>query len=173
VSEPSGPTVTVGGHDETDQSPAELLRCRQVAQATLEAEDIGYGHLDLIFTDPEAMAELNRTHLGAEGPTDVLAFPLDGPDLVAGVIGPGPAAESGVGDSPQPHLGDVVICPEVARRQAAEHTGTYDAEMTLLVVHGILHVLGHDHAEPIETALMQGRERVHLARHGYRHPVEG
>jgi probable rRNA maturation factor len=59
-------------------------------------------------------------------------------------------------------LGDVVVCPSVAERQAPEHAGGYDDELALLVVHGVLHVLGHDHAEPEETAVMQARERALL-----------
>jgi probable rRNA maturation factor len=66
-------------------------------------------------------------------------------------------------------LGDVVVCPSVAARQAGEHggplhDGTVDDEIALLVVHGILHVLGMDHAEPEETAAMQAKERSLLER---------
>jgi len=65
-------------------------------------------------------------------------------------------------------LGDVVVCPAVAERQAPEHAGSYDDELALLVVHGVLHVLGHDHAEPDETAAMQARERDLLDRFHHR-----
>jgi probable rRNA maturation factor len=65
-------------------------------------------------------------------------------------------------------LGDVVVCPAVAARQAPKHAGTYDDELALLVVHGVLHVLGHDHAEPDETVAMRARERDLLAR--FHHP---
>jgi probable rRNA maturation factor len=61
-------------------------------------------------------------------------------------------------------LGDVVVCPLVAERQAPEHAGTFDDELALLVVHGVLHLLNYDHAEPEETARMQGRERELLAK---------
>ncbi len=81
--------------------------------------------------------------MGKDGPTDVLSFPLDDGDPVPGV----PAL-----------LGDVVICPDVALAQYAEHAGTFDDEIALLVVHGILHVLGHDHAEPDEAEIMRARE---------------
>ncbi len=64
-------------------------------------------------------------------------------------------------------LGDVVICPAVAARNAPEHAGSYDDEMALLVVHGVLHVLGMDHAEPDEAEAMRAREAELLARfHG-------
>ncbi|HEY6414947.1 MAG TPA: rRNA maturation RNase YbeY, partial [Acidimicrobiales bacterium] len=61
-------------------------------------------------------------------------------------------------------LGDVVVCPAVAERQAPEHAGSYDDELALLVVHGVLHVLGHDHAGVDEAAIMQARERELLQR---------
>jgi probable rRNA maturation factor len=56
------------------------------------------------------------------------------------------------------------VCPRVAQRQAPEHAGTYDDELALLVVHGVLHVLGHDHAEAGDAATMQARERHLLER---------
>jgi probable rRNA maturation factor len=57
------------------------------------------------------------------------------------------------------------VCPAVAARQAPEHAGSYDDEIALLVVHGVLHVLGMDHADPEETATMQARERELLDRY--------
>jgi probable rRNA maturation factor len=89
----------------------------------------------------------------------VLAFPIDDPveaaatDADTSTPGPGPLL-----------LGDVVVCPAVAERQAPEHATTYDDELALLVVHGVLHVLGHDHADVGETALMRAREREMLQR---------
>jgi probable rRNA maturation factor len=65
-------------------------------------------------------------------------------------------------------LGDVLVCPVVAERNAPDHAGTYEDELALLVVHGTLHVLGMDHADEAETAVMQAREREHLFRHGPR-----
>ncbi|MET0159656.1 MAG: rRNA maturation RNase YbeY, partial [Acidimicrobiales bacterium] len=86
---------------------------------------------------------------GHDGPTDVLSFSIDGP-----------------GAGPGGLLGDVVVCPAVARRNAPDHAGTYEDEVALLVVHGVLHVLGHDHAEPDEAAVMRQREVTHLERFG-------
>ncbi len=184
-----GAALVVEGHDETaadggDGDPADpsghldLDRWCEVARTTLAGEGIGAGRLDLILVGREQMAELNLEHLGHEGPTDVLAFPLDGPDAAAavGAAHDGGAPADGqpvtVGD-PSQHLGDVIVCPEVAVAQAPDHAGTVDAELTLLVVHGVLHVLGHDHAEPAETAAMRARERVHLERYGFTHPEAG
>jgi probable rRNA maturation factor len=62
-------------------------------------------------------------------------------------------------------LGDVVICPAVAYRNAPEHAGTYDDEIALLVVHGLLHLLGLDHDEPDEAEAMEAKERELLARY--------
>ena len=68
-------------------------------------------------------------------------------------------------------LGDVVICPAIAAAQASEHAGTLDDELALLVVHGVLHVLGHDHASSAERARMQARERELLERHHWHGPA--
>lgn len=152
-------------NDSTEAGVDQLDRWSTVARETLCGEDVSAGRLDLIFVDEDDIANLNREHLGGDGPTDVLAFPLDGPDAGSGETA---VAENG---DPFVHLGDVVICPTVARSQAPDHCGTYDAEMALLIVHGVLHVLGHDHALPAETVAMQDRERHHLGRYGFTHPV--
>lgn len=159
----AGADLVVQAFDETADGGVDLDRWCQVARTTLEGEGAGVGQLDLIFVDADAMTELNREHMGQDRPTDVLAFPLDGPD--------DPGAPAPEPDGPPRHLGDVVVCPDVARLQAPEHCGPYEAELTLLVVHGVLHVLGHDHAEEGERLAMQARERHHLKRHGFGHPV--
>src|SRR6185436_16453458 len=76
--------------------------------------------------------------------------------------GRGPGASS---DPPEPPLaiGDVVVCPEIAQRQASERGITLDDELALLVVHGTLHLFGYDHAEPDDAERMQRRERELLA----------
>jgi probable rRNA maturation factor len=109
------------------------------------------------------MAELNKRFLGKDGPTDVLAFPIDDDDVVEGgrspdSLGPGPGVDPESSDPPN-LLGDVVVCPAVAARNAPDHAGTYDDEMALLVVHGILHILGMDHVDSEEAEAMEQRER--------------
>lgn len=94
----------------------------------------------LLLVDEAAIAALNERHLGHEGPTDVLAFPIDEP-------GESPPAGPAI-------LGDVVVCPAVAHRQAAERGLAPHAELQLLTVHGLLHLLGMDHAEPEEERAM-------------------
>jgi probable rRNA maturation factor len=68
-------------------------------------------------------------------------------------------------------LGDVVICPDVARAQAPNHAGTFDDEIALLVTHGALHVLGYDHAEIEERERMQGREKELLEQYFWKSPA--
>jgi probable rRNA maturation factor len=90
--------------------------------------------LAVLLVDRDTIAALNGEHLGKDGPTDVLAFPIDEP-----------------GESPPDApaiLGDVVLCPAVAHEQAAGLGRTPEDEVRLLLVHGILHLLGMDHAEP-------------------------
>jgi probable rRNA maturation factor len=95
--------------------------------------------------DEDTIALLNQQWMEKEGPTDVLAFPMD--ELRPGLVNEEP--EEGV-------LGDLVLCPEVAARQAGEAGHSTEAEIELLTVHGILHLLGYDHAEPEEHREMFG-----------------
>jgi probable rRNA maturation factor len=103
----------------------------------------------LLLVDEETIARLNAQHLGHDGPTDVLAFPIDEP-------GESPPAGPAI-------LGDVVLCPAVARRQAQERGVPEQGEFQLLTVHGILHLLGMDHAEPEEERAMFGLTEELLA----------
>lgn len=137
--------VVVARDDQTAE-PVEVDRWGELATVVLAAEGEA-GELNLLFVDEAAMAVLNQEHMGHEGPTDVLSFPIDGP-----------------GAGPDGLLGDVVVCPAVARRNAPAHAGTYEDELALLVVHGVLHVLGHDHAEADEAAVMRAAEVAHLER---------
>jgi probable rRNA maturation factor len=98
--------------------------------------------LSLLLVDEQTIADLNEEHLGKQGPTDVLAFPIDEP----GESLPGAPSV----------LGDVVLCPAVAHAQAASLGRTPAAELRLLTVHGILHLLGMDHATPAEEREMFG-----------------
>ena len=143
------------GADEQDAVAIDIDRWVDLACAVLVAEG-RVGELTLTFVDRDEIATLNAEHLGKEGPTDVLSFPLDD-------------------DEPQPGvpvlLGDVVVCPAVAAEQAPTHAGTVDDELALLVVHGVLHVLGHDHAEPDETATMRARELALLEAHHWHAPA--
>ena len=136
----------------THRTDPDLARWQALAEASLRTEGVTAGELDLSFIGADAMTELNETHMGKAGPTDVLAFPIDG------------EADPMVDGLPV-LLGDVVICPEVAHANAIDDGRATDDEIALLVVHGVLHVLGHDHQEDDERAVMQARERALLEAH--------
>ncbi|WP_370249581.1 rRNA maturation RNase YbeY [Nocardioides sp.] len=103
--------------------------------------------------DEDTIAQLNEQWMEKEGPTDVLAFPMD--ELRPGLVDTEP--EEGV-------LGDLVLCPAVAVRQGETAGHGTLAEIELLTVHGILHLLGYDHAEPEEHREMFGLQDELLAR---------
>jgi probable rRNA maturation factor len=166
---PAEGEVEVFGVDEQSEQPVELARWVDLATNVLHDAGVrGEAELSLLFVEESVMAELNHRFMGADGSTDVLAFPLDDP------IDTGRWPDSGsTGPDRDPPeiaelpvlLGDVVVCPAVAARQAPEHAGSLVDEMALLVVHGVLHVLGMDHADPAQAASMQARERELLDRY--------
>lgn len=153
--------------DEQTDHALDMAAWQQLATDVLRTERVtGQSELTVIFANEVAMAELNEHFMGKQGPTDVLAFPID---AIEASRTPGPGALS-FGPTKKPldvhdHpllLGDVVICPAVAERQAASHAGDFESEIALLLVHGILHVLGNDHDTPEAQASMWALERKHL-----------
>jgi probable rRNA maturation factor len=145
--------ISVAASDDQADHAVDLNRWARLAGLVIEAEGVvGDAELSLLFVDEPSMAELNLQYMGDTGPTDVLSFPIDGEGVDDG----------GEGAGPPRLLGDVVICPAVAARNAPAHAGDYEDELALLVVHGVLHVLGLDHATADEEAVMHGRERRHL-----------
>jgi len=104
------------------------------------------------LVDEATIAQLNEHWMEKEGPTDVLAFPMD--ELRPGLVNEEP--EEGV-------LGDLVLCVDIAERQAREAGHRTEDEVDLLTVHGILHLLGYDHAEPEEHKEMFGLQARLLA----------
>jgi len=118
--------------------------------------------LSVLLVDEPAMTELHVRWMGEEGPTDVLAFPMD--ELRLPQPGGGHSDHgSSDPDTADVLLGDVVICPQVAAAQAAEADHDVQDEIDLLCTHGILHLLGYDHAEPEEHAAMFGLQDRLLA----------
>lgn len=114
--------------------------------------------LSLLLVDLEQMEELHVRWMGEPGPTDVLAFPMDELDL-RGSRGVGHGNGAGGNDTDETGpavLGDVVLCPEIAARQGLEAGHSMEAELHLLCTHGVLHLLGYDHAEPEERTEMFG-----------------
>ena len=155
--------------DEQADAPVDSLRWVRLARSVLESEGVrGDAELSLLFVDEGSISDLHKRFLGKDGPTDVLAFPIDeepvegGRSPDSGGTGPG-YSPSEPPDMPM-MLGDIVICPAVAERNAPGHAGTYDDELALLLVHGILHLMGMDHLDEDEATAMEQRERDLLAR---------
>ncbi len=127
----------------------EEIEFAELARYVLAELHVAEGaELAIIFVDEPAMEELHIRWMDEPGPTDVLSFPMD-------ELRPGTAeapTEAGL-------LGDIVVCPPVAARQAAAAGHSTHDEMLLLTVHGLLHLLGYDHAEPEEEKEMFALQR--------------
>lgn len=162
--------------DEQTAVPVDLARWQVLAEHVLHAEGVrGLCELSLLFVNELEMTELNELHMGKADATDVLAFPIDAAEAELVLHGQPPnrgpdRSPPDPGDMPL-LLGDVVLCPAVALRQAPEHAGTLDDELALLVVHGVLHVLGYDHDEPVALAAMRARELALLEAHHWSGPA--
>ncbi len=138
--------------DVTNESGARIeeLEFVSLARHVLDALHVHpQAELEIRFVTRADMTDLNEQWMAEEGPTDVLSFPMD--ELRPGVEGN--PSEEGI-------LGSVVLCPQVAAEQAREAGHSAVEEMLLLTTHGILHLLGFDHAEPEEE-----REMFALQRH--------
>lgn len=116
--------------------------------------------LSVLIVDPEYMASLNERWMGETGPTDVLAFPMDELDTARRPDDPEPGPTL---------LGDVVLCPAVAVRQASAAGHGFEDELHLLTAHGILHLLGYEHGDAEEEREMFGvQARVLTSWQGHR-----
>ncbi len=158
--------IDVFAADEQSVAPVELERWSTLARAVLESRGIkGEAEVSLLFVDEDAIAALNERFLERSGPTDVLAFPVEDDPLPPGRFpdmgGTGPGSE--VADEPLLLLGDVVVCPSVAARNAKERSIAYEDEIALLVVHGLLHLLGMDHQIDAEAEAMEALEQKLLS----------
>lgn len=156
--------------DEQSEIVIDVPRWRRLSENILRSQGVrGSAEMTLMFVPESAIAGLNERYMGKSGPTDVLAFPLDS---VETFNSPGPGAISrgpervpiDLTDLPI-LLGDVVVCPTVASRQAPTHAGNLDDELALLIVHGVLHVLGFDHDTDCNAKKMQSLERDLLEKH--------
>lgn len=121
----------------TDIGIKELSRLSRFVMDRMRVHPLA--ELCIKVVDEDTIAALNKKWMEKEGPTDVLAFPMD--ELRPGLVNGEP--QDGV-------LGDLVLCPAVAERQARDAGHSTDDELELLTVHGVLHLLGYDHADPQE-----------------------
>jgi probable rRNA maturation factor len=136
-------SIEVLNESGTDVDAHELSRLSRFVMDRMRVHPLA--ELCIKIVDEATIAQLNEQWMDKEGPTDVLAFPMD--ELRPGLVTEEP--EEGV-------LGDLVLCPAVAERQATEAGHPTKDEVELLTVHGILHLLGYDHAEPEEHREMFG-----------------
>jgi probable rRNA maturation factor len=131
--------------------------------AELVLREEGYpddAEVTLLLVSESEMASYNERFLDRDGPTDVLAFPVE--ELLPGVV-----------PDDDPHgpplmLGDVIVAPAYVRRQAADHGVSFEDEMALMVTHGILHLLGYDHVDDGDAERMEARERELMTKVGKR-----
>ncbi|MEO6793602.1 MAG: rRNA maturation RNase YbeY [Mycobacterium sp.] len=141
-------SIEVSNESGLDVSEVELV---SVAKFVLDKMDVNPGaELSMVLLDTAAMADLHMRWMDLPGPTDVMSFPMD-------ELEPG-----GRPDAPEPGpsmLGDIALCPEFATEQAAAAGHSLGQELALLTVHGVLHLLGYDHAEPDEEKEMFALQR--------------
>ena len=161
-----------------NESGTEVDEADLAALARHVLDDMGVhplAELSVLLVDTPTMTGLHERWMGEPGPTDVLAFPMDElrpPHQAGARTDRGPATEP---EPPPGLLGDVVLCPPVAADQARAAGHDLTAELELLTVHGVLHLLGFDHESDAEAEVMEAREREILAGLGvpdpYRDPM--
>ena len=141
-------------HIDLQQDFSESALLERAAMLTLETESADLdSDLTIVLTDEAKLHELNRDYLGVDAPTDVLSFPADEEDPETGV----------------PYLGDILISIPRAKKQAKAAGHPLEAEVQLLVVHGILHLLGYDHAKIREKARMWKAQAEVMSKLGLGH----
>jgi probable rRNA maturation factor len=129
-------------------SPQELVdvdraRMRETVRTVLQGEGVDDAEVSLAFVDNPTIHRLNQRYLGHDEPTDVLSFPLSDPGA-------------------RRLSGELVVGAEVAKAQAAERGHDVQAELALYVIHGLLHLCGHDDKAPTVASVMRQRERHYL-----------
>ena len=155
-------TIEVSNESGIEVAEDELIG---VARFVLARMDVNPGaELSMILLDIEAMADLHVRWMDLPGPTDVMSFPMD--ELTPGgrpdAADPGPAM-----------LGDIVLCPEFAAVQAKSQRHSFEHELAVLTVHGVLHLLGFDHENNRDAERMEAEERRILAQLGIADPYAG
>jgi probable rRNA maturation factor len=128
---------------------------RRWAQQTLRDKEIFSAEIIVRIVNSKEMTELNSTYRHKQGATNVLSFPYD--------YAP---------EDELPHLGDIVICAEVVNREAKERHQLNEAHWAHMVVHGVLHILGHDHVQDADADVMEALEISTLKNLGYDNPYQ-
>ena len=137
-------SIAIDVATENVRVPLSRQAIARIAQATLRQERVRNALLSITLIDRRGIARLNRKHLGHTGATDVISF---------GFARATPT---------DPVIGDIYICPDVARENAKERRGSVRLELTRLVVHGVLHILGHAHPDDERegSAMWRRQERL-------------
>lgn len=126
-----------------------------VCRFVMESQDLPENtEVSISFVDDDTIARLNGQYRGKEGPTDVLSFELDGADADGD---DGFRQEGAAADAPF-ELGDIVIAVDVAERQTQQYGTTFEEEVSLLLIHGVLHLCGYDHVTDEDAAVMEPLE---------------
>ncbi len=134
--------MTIHYRNDVRKSGVDVRALKHAMRTLLASVDQRDAAISLTLVDDDAIRELNREHRGNDKATDVLSFPLE-PEPFSG----------------EKLLGDIVISIDTARRQAADYDAPLQRELERLMIHGLLHVLGHDHMEAGERARMEAEER--------------
>ena len=138
-------------NDELQQEESLIALMKQAGECCLKNEGLDFSdettEVSLSFVSPEEIREINRDYRDKDAVTDVLSFPQYND-------------QEEIKREPYACLGDVIICPERAREQAEEYGHSYTREMVYLMVHSMLHLLGYDHMEEDEKAVMRAREEA-------------
>lgn len=138
--------MTVHYRSEVRDSGVDARALKRTMKTLLQAVDEKDSSISVTLVDDAAIQDINREHRGKDKPTDVLSFPMFD-DAIED-----PEIEERL-------LGDIVISVDTARRQAADYDAPLQQEIYRLLIHGLLHVMGHDHMEPEERAAMETEER--------------
>ena len=134
-----------------EPEPLNLTAFVELATFVLEREQVPpHAEVSIAIVDADEIAQLNERYRARSEPTDVLSFPSDDPAVT-------------IDDGAPIVLGDIVIAPEVAVKNARELQRTVEEELNLLLVHGVLHLMGYDHIDDVDATVMQARERTILA----------
>ncbi|MBT8217534.1 MAG: rRNA maturation RNase YbeY [Acidimicrobiia bacterium] len=145
------------------EEPLETGPIVAMAERVLTSEGLpDHTEVAIVLVGEAEMARYNQRFMERTGPTDVLAFPID--QLVPGEV------PTTIANGQPLSLGDIFICPAIVRKQAEDLSVSMGDEMALIVTHGILHLLGYDHSEPVAAAIMTARERELLAKEGIELP---
>ena len=150
------PTVDIQWATDAPDAPDES-DLQRWALAAAEAAGGVVGDITLRIVDDEEIRVLNRDYRGKDKPTNVLSFPFDMPEGLPD-------------DAIAPLLGDIVICADVVRREAAEKNKTVEAHWAHMVIHGVLHLLGYDHIDDDDAEQMESLEILALAGQGFPDP---